>query len=202
VDLGPLPDGYVPRPDLGHIDGGGACVPSVEICGDYIDENCDGRETPCGDPDGDGYDSCSVTDTDLTLCDCDGLRPDVYPPRGGLPGAPELCDSRDNDCDGYVDEASACCAGCASLGAERTIRADECTPDGVCDCTTEPGIGACPAGQTCCTGGCVDLQTDFANCGACNSGCTTQSDNCSAGACHCGTGPACSLDTACTGGPC
>ena len=71
------------------------------------------------------------------------------PPYLGIPGALEACDGLDNDCDGRADESAECCEGCASLGADRD-RADECLEDGTCDCTTEPGIGPCPEGESCC----------------------------------------------------
>ena len=45
---------------------------------------------PCWDADGDGVDSCSG--------DCDDLVAQVYP------GAPEICDGLDNDCDGVIPE--------------------------------------------------------------------------------------------------
>ena len=45
---------------------------------------------PCWDADGDGVDSCSG--------DCNDLAAQVYP------GAPEICDGLDDDCDGVVPE--------------------------------------------------------------------------------------------------
>lgn len=201
MDAGVLPDGATPpRVDSG-IDGGGACVPSIEICGDRMDQNCDGRDTSCGDTDGDGIMACRAGD-DLTRCDCDDSRTDVRPPFGtSTPGAPELCDGRDNDCNGRVDESAACCDGCASLGTDRA-RADICTEAGECDCSTEPGIGACAAGETCCGMGCTNVQTDFDNCGSCFAQCTNQADRCTAGNCACGSGPVCDFIYMCSGGAC
>lgn len=53
-----------------------------------------------------------------------------------------------------------------------------------------------------CASGCVDLQTDTANCGFCQSQCTVSADRCTGGMCMCGTMPVCDLDRACTGGRC
>ena len=198
VDLGPVPEGG--RPDMFRIDGGGVCVPQIEICGDRMDQNCDGMETPCGDGDGDGIDACRTGD-DLTRCDCDDDRVDVRPAFGALPGAAEICDSRDNDCNGRIDESAACCTGCASLGTDRG-RADICTLEGACDCSTAPGVEPCGAGQTCCGGGCVDITSDVANCGACGAACTEQADRCTARNCACGSGPVCDFINVCTGGSC
>ncbi|HHH29917.1 MAG TPA: hypothetical protein ENK57_16445 [Polyangiaceae bacterium] len=179
--------------------GGGGCVPTIEICGDRIDQDCDGRDTGCGDGDGDGIMACRAGD-DLTMCDCDDSRTDVRPAFGAVPGAPELCDGRDNNCNGRIDESAECCAGCADVSPRS--RADICNEDGACDCSTEPGIGACPAGQDCCAGGCVDLQTDATNCGFCGSACTVSADRCTAGNCACGSGPVCDRDRVCSGGSC
>ena len=68
-----------------------------ELC-DGIDNDCDGfvDEGLSQDLDGDGHyapGSCQAPAND-----CDDTNPDVYP------GAPELCDGIDNDCDGQVDE--------------------------------------------------------------------------------------------------
>ena len=91
--------------------------------------------------------------------------------------------------------------GCASLGADRD-RADVCDESGACDCSTEPGSGACPVGESCCSSGCTNTNTDFLNCGFCSSGCTDQADNCSAGTCRCGSGPVCDFINMCIGGSC
>jgi hypothetical protein len=175
------------------------CVPAMppyEMCGDRIDQNCDGHDGSCGDNDGDRVSACMPSEDPVSGCDCDDERMDVRP------AAPEICDGRDNDCNGRIDEAAGCCAGCASLGADRAVRADVCTASGECDGAGAPDIGPCPAGQTCCTGGCTDPLTDLDNCGVCGSACTESSDRCTAGACACGGGPPCDLIGVCTAGSC
>ena len=62
-----------------------SCDPHVG-CVHVYDPNCGG----CPDYDGDGFPGCQG--------DCDDTDPTVHP------GAPELCDGRDNNCNGRVDE--------------------------------------------------------------------------------------------------
>ena len=181
------------------------CVPTspaYEICGDGIDQNCDRRDASCGDEDRDGVQACRPGEDPLGgTCDCDDSRNDVRPRVGAIGGAIEACDGIDNDCNGRIDGGAACCEGCASLGEDRD-RADVCTEDGTCDCSSDPGMGPCAEGMTCCTVGCVDVQTDVMNCGFCNAVCTVSADSCVAGNCACGeTGP-CELDNVCSGGMC
>lgn len=181
------------------------CVPAnppYEICGDHVDQNCDRRDESCGDNDGDAVQACRPgEDPTSGICDCDDERADVRPRVGAIAGALEACDGIDNDCNGRIDEVSACCEACAFLGDARD-RADVCTTDGMCDCSSDPGMGPCAEGMTCCTAGCVDVQTDYMNCGFCGAQCTVSSDHCEAGACRCGMGEPCALDYECVDGAC
>ncbi|MBN2496425.1 MAG: choice-of-anchor D domain-containing protein [Deltaproteobacteria bacterium] len=63
-----------------------------EICGNGLDEDCSGQAND-KDVDGDGHidEACGGTD-------CDDLDPNTHP------GAPEVQDAADNDCDDLVDE--------------------------------------------------------------------------------------------------
>ena len=176
--------------------------PAYEICGDRIDQNCDRHDESCGDNDRDGIQACMAGQDPLSGCDCDDEHDTVRPPLGMVAGAREICDGIDNDCNGRIDESAACCAGCASLGADRATRADICTAAGECDCAGEPGTGPCATGMHCCTGGCVDTTTDLANCGLCGAACSVSSDRCVVGECRCGTGLPCDLVGVCTAGMC
>ncbi|MFZ9886642.1 MAG: putative metal-binding motif-containing protein [Myxococcota bacterium] len=88
---------------------------AVEFPGDFIDSNCDGEELCFVDADEDGYlaDTPSTRASSDLACsavglghlgtpthDCDDLAGDVQP------GAEELCNGRDDDCDAEVDEGA------------------------------------------------------------------------------------------------
>jgi hypothetical protein len=71
---------------------------AYEFCWDGVDQDCDGvdRECTCAesDLDGDGF----GTALDCVQVDCDDTDADVFP------GAVEVCNSIDDNCDGSVDE--------------------------------------------------------------------------------------------------
>jgi len=72
---------------------------AAEICTNAIDDDFDGL-TDCDDPDCAIDAVCEDNDGDNfpALVDCDDDNPDIFP------GAEEICDGRDNNCDGIVDD--------------------------------------------------------------------------------------------------
>ena len=65
-------------------------------------ETEDYYDTPCIDNDEDGFNGSSWSD--CGPFDCDDSNPDVHP------GALEVCDGIDNDCDGLIDEVPLACS--------------------------------------------------------------------------------------------
>ena len=105
------PNGYVEQ-DGDCDDGAPVRNPgAVEVVGDGVDQDCDGKELCWVDADGDGVRgedtiastmSCQSEGTlgsDAPSGDCDDGSSSTYP------DAPELCDEVDNDCDELFDEA-------------------------------------------------------------------------------------------------
>jgi hypothetical protein len=80
--------------------------PGGEICGNNLDDDCDGSVdencASCSDRDGDGYGDPASSKCAYTGQDCDDLDPDANP------GMLEVCDGIDNDCDGQIDEDMSC----------------------------------------------------------------------------------------------
>ena len=94
-------------------------------CGDGVDQDCDGSDAVCSrDGDGDGWD---VGD------DCDDGDGEV------LPWGVELCNGKDDDCDGFVDEGNP-----LSTGEEAPLQqpcGDACPGGGPpCSCHLAPWV--------------------------------------------------------------
>jgi gliding motility-associated-like protein len=109
-------DGFTP--DVDCDDTNPAVNPdAIEICENGIDDNCDGVQGNIyyWDADNDGFatsdsiyisldctaDIIGFIDADsVTVFDCNNFNNTVYP------GAPEICDGLDNDCNSFIDDGA------------------------------------------------------------------------------------------------
>jgi hypothetical protein len=157
-------------------------VPLERVC-DGLDDNGNGLIDEGCDDDGDGYcDEAMLVVGSPAVCpagggDCDDTNPVTHP------GAAEICDGSDNDCDGQVDEGlgssscgvgvcartvSDCVGGAAQMCVPGPARAEACNglddncngqidegnPGGGAACDTgQPGI--CSVGTTLCRDGAI-----------------------------------------------
>jgi parallel beta-helix repeat protein len=88
----------------------GACIGGIgsvsEICGNNLDDNCDGQTdencATCIDLDDDGYGSPASNTCQYPELDCNDSDRNVNP------GMQEVCDGKDNNCDGQADEGGVC----------------------------------------------------------------------------------------------
>ncbi len=147
-----------------------------EVCDDSVDNDCDGftdlddDECGCVDHDRDGYgENCELGD------DCDDTIASVHP------GAEELCNYIDDDCDGQTDE-----------GFDLQTDPDNCGECGwVCResipevCDLGKCKAGCEGGRTDCDRACIDTSSDLDNCGGCGAVCDipNASEKCSGGVC-------------------
>lgn len=138
---------FVPQP----VQSEAVILPAKISCG------ADSTDPSCEDTDGDGVRANQ---------DCDDNNARTYP------GALELCDGKDNNCNGQVDE-----------------NALVILPHGIGICQAgQAAVQRCKEGYSDCDGkaanGCeVDINNDTEHCGACNESCTP-TEICVAGGCE------------------
>lgn len=106
----------------------GAVEPVAEVCGNDIDEDCDGSTEPV-DADGDGWTTCNGDCCDDEIVGCI----DAHLVN---PGAFEVPDNEvDDDCDGDIDEAEPICD--TGLASDSSEPLDFAAALDLCQTTTE-----------------------------------------------------------------
>jgi hypothetical protein len=163
---------------------------AAELCGDGVDQDCDGKdlESVDCDLDRDGFTTRAG--------DCDDANPRRFP------GLADRCDGMDNDCDGRVDQAfvvgSPCSVGVGACAATSTWVCNSTFTSVTCPATQgAPGAESCNGIDDDCNGKADDISGqaagDISSCGGCGVACAAPANTaatCTAGGCGftCNTG--------------
>jgi hypothetical protein len=147
--------------------GNGAVNPQPELC-NGIDDDCDGQ-TDEGDPEGGQVCGTDLGDCRSGVSHCVGGHLECV---GAVGPQPEVCDGRDNDCDGVIDNGNpGGGAPCGSAGGECRAGAITCVGGRlVCVGAVGPQPEVCDGKDNNCDGHTdegFDLTSDPRNCGAC-----------------------------------
>ena len=112
------------------------------------------------------------------------------------------CGACGNAC--YIQTANTCSGGVCKCGSGPACPTGQTCCGGVCCDTGQCCNGVCcGAGQTCCNGVCRTLSTDYTNCGACGTACSSRTaDRCVNGTCRCGSVSPCTSGFTCCSGLC
>ena len=120
-----------------------------------------------------GHAGCIAVLTGSAPEDCDDALASVHP------GATEVCNGRDDDCDGTIDGASAT-TWCNAASRALPHATAACTAGSCSVASCSAGYDDCDSGDA---NGCeASLNSDDANCGACRNVCALGAGSCSAGA--------------------
>lgn len=126
-----------------------------EICGNNIDEDCKDGDLPCAtnctDADGDGYGTMGSTDCMKAEVDCDDTNAAI-----NVDGV-EVCDDKDNNCNGMVDECALEGQACTGPGGEcqgganaQCENHDDCAGQNLrCDFSQSPKVCKAAEGGPC-----------------------------------------------------
>ncbi len=151
-------------------------------------EICNGKDDNCNGQVDEGCSTCTDGDQDsffaqagcATPVDCNDTDATIHP------NALEICDSRDNNCNGVNDEGfnfssdTANCGGCGVVCSFPNAT-PACVNGGCMPMSCNPGFGDCDGIAA---NGCeTSTQTSAANCGGCNLTCG-QGFTCQNGACQ------------------
>jgi hypothetical protein len=114
-------------------------VPSMERC-NMLDDDCDGTVDNGFDVDNDGFRVCMACGLSMN-CDCDDMNPNIRP------GAIELCDNIDQNCNGRLDDVTP--RGC--FADPMGVIPPPTTYTGNCPGPTCMPKGVCRTGMQSCT---------------------------------------------------